>query len=57
MSIPNENLASVNHNRQRDDVPGVPIHRRPSGVKSASEAGGEVAQASYRDPLAKPPPK
>jgi hypothetical protein len=49
VSVPNENLNSVNHNKQFD-VAGVNIRRNPTGVRSDSDSGGEVRVKDYSAP-------
>jgi hypothetical protein len=49
MALPNENLPNVSHNRQFPvETFGVPVSTSPSGLRSISDAGGELPPDLYR---------
>jgi hypothetical protein len=46
MSIPNEALPNVSHNRQLPHLSDR-IRTNPTGIRADSDAGGEVARGEY----------
>jgi hypothetical protein len=49
MSIPNEALPNVSHNRQFPDLADR-VSTSPTGIRADSDAGGEVRHTEYSPP-------